>query len=150
MNSVVYARFGFQLVHIDFPFYVVPTVSFQKGSHAVLHLKEPQFAPKTYQVPIYRYIPEGSLAYRTEVKFRVLQRQSDLAVEDSDFQGQPKWTPLVFNPNKGVAYVDVEIFNDVEESEGNESFHIEIQRNDNHYIISGSDSLTVVIDDAQG
>ena len=127
--------------------FTVPTVSFQKSS---LRVKEPRFAHKTYQVPIYRHAPEGSLDYKTVVNFRVLQRQSDGATEDTDFQGQPNWNSLVFNPNEAIAYVNVEIFNDVEESEGDESFHIEIQRSDNNYIIDGSDSLTVVIEDARG
>ena len=84
------------------------------------------------------------------VNFRVLQRQSDRATEDTDFQGQPNWNSLVFDPNEGIAYVNVEIFNDVEESEGDEGFHIEIQRSDNDYLINGSDSLAVVIEDARG
>lgn len=141
--------FGLQLVFIgSFLPSLVPTVSFQKGLHPVLHLKEPRFASKTYKVPIYRHIPEGSLNYRTEVNFRVLQRQSDLAEEDRDFQGQPNWTPLIFSPTQSVAYVDVEIMNDDIESEGDETFHIEIQRDDRDYIIHGSDSLKVVIENA--
>lgn len=125
-------------------------MSFQKGSHPILRVKEPRFAPKTYQVPIYRQVAEGSLDYRTEVHFRVFQRQSDRATEDLDFQGQPNWDSVVFNPNQSIAFMNVDIFNDVEEMEGNESFHIEIQRSDNNYIIDGSDSLTVVIEDARG
>ena len=124
-------------------------MSFQKGSDPVLRLKEPRFTSKTYQIPIYRHIPEGSLNYSTEVNFRVLQWQSDLATEDSDFQGQPNWNPLIFTPNQEVAYVDVEILNDKKESEGDEGFHIEIQRDDRDYIIDGSDSLEVIIEDAQ-
>ena len=136
-------------MHLHFSF-LVPTVSFQKGSHPILRVKEPRFTPKTYQVPIYRHAPEGSLDYRTEVHFRVFQRQSDRATEDLDFQGQPNWNSLIFSPNQSVAYMNVEILNDVEETEGDESFHIEIQRSDSNYIINGSDSLTVIIEDAQG
>ena len=121
-------------------------MSFQKGPSPALHFKEPRFAPKVYKVPVYRHISEGSLAYKTEVNFRVLQWQTDLAEEDHDFRGQPSWTPLIFSPTQSVAYVDVQILNDNRETEGDESFHIEIQRDDRNYIISGCDSLKVVIE----